>query len=75
MTDGVDGCLVPEGPQAAEGIAQALIRLGRDAALRRRLADGARRSFEAKFTVEAMVDRLEPAFRRAVAARQAQETG
>ncbi len=73
VTDGVDGCLVPDGPQAVEGIAQALIRLGRDAALRRRLAEGARRSYEAKFTVEAMVDRLEPAFRQAAAARLAQE--
>ena len=73
VTEGKDGLLVPDGPEAAEGIAEALLRLGRDADLRRRLASGARRSFETKYTVKAMVDALEPAYRRAAASRSMRE--
>ncbi|WP_135467378.1 glycosyltransferase [Crenalkalicoccus roseus] len=73
VTEGEDGLLVPDGPEAVEGIAAALLRLGRDAALRARLAAGARRSFEAKYTVKAMVDVLEAAYRRAAATRPARE--
>ncbi len=67
VTEGVDGLLVPDGPEAAERLAEALLRLGRDPAERRRLAAGARRSFEERYTIPAMVDAVEPAYRRAAA--------
>lgn len=71
VTDDLDGCLVPDGPDAASGIAAALLRLGQDPDLRRRLAAGARRSFTERFTVAAMVDALEPGFRQAAAMARA----
>jgi hypothetical protein len=74
VTHGVDGLLVPEGPAAATEIAAALREISGDAGLRARLAAGARESFLAHYTVAAMVDRLEPAYRHlAVAARARRE--
>jgi glycosyltransferase involved in cell wall biosynthesis len=71
VTHGADGLLVPDGPDAAAEIATALRELGRDVALRARLAAGARESFMTHYTVAAMVDRLEPAYRRLAAAARA----
>ena len=71
VTDGEDGILVPDGAEAVQGLTAALLRLGRDEVMRRRLAAGARRSFEAKYTVKAMVDVVEQAYRRAAAAARA----
>ncbi|MBL6457512.1 glycosyltransferase [Belnapia sp. T6] len=74
VTDGVDGLLVPDGPEAAEALAAALLDLARDPARRAQLAAGARHSFETRFTIAAMVDRLEPAFQAlAAAARNRRE--
>jgi hypothetical protein len=71
VTHGADGLLVPDGPGAAAEIAAALRRIGEDAGLRARLAAGARESFMTHYTVAAMVDRLEPAYRQLAAMARA----
>jgi glycosyltransferase involved in cell wall biosynthesis/GT2 family glycosyltransferase len=71
VTDGSDGLLVPDGPEAAAQIAAALVQLGRDRATCERLAAGARRSFETKYRMDIMLDAVEAAYRRAVSEHQA----
>ncbi len=71
VTHGADGLLVEDGPEAAADLAAALRSLGEDTALRARLAAGARESFTSRYTVAAMVDRLEPAYRQLAAAARA----
>ena len=71
VTHGADGLLVEDGPEAAAELAAALRALGEDAELRARLAAGARESFTTRYTVAAMVDRLEPAYRQLAAAARA----
>jgi glycosyltransferase involved in cell wall biosynthesis len=71
VTDGVDGVLVPDRPEAAAELAAALVRLARAPEERIRMATAARRAFEERFTVDAMVDAVEPAFLRAAALVQA----
>ncbi|SDC97723.1 glycosyltransferase [Belnapia rosea] len=71
VTHGVDGLLVPDGPRAAAHLAAALCDIGGDPALRSRLAAGARESFTKHYTVAAMVDRLEPAYRQLAASARA----
>lgn len=60
LEDGVSGVLVDSGD--IEGMAEALIRVG-DAALRTRLGEAARRSFEQKFTIEHMIRGYEQVYR------------
>jgi colanic acid/amylovoran biosynthesis glycosyltransferase len=50
VTDGVEGFLVP--PRQAEALADALSRLWRDPALRRRMAVAGRKKFMSEFTLE-----------------------
>lgn len=71
VTDGVDGRLVQDGPDAAAAVAATLIELGRDRAACERLAAGARASFEGKYRMDHMLDAVEAAYRRAVAERAA----
>ncbi|GGJ02210.1 glycosyltransferase [Neoroseomonas lacus] len=76
VTDGVDGRLVPDTPEAAASIAAALLDLSRDRDACERLAAGARHSFETKYRMDHMLDAIEAAYRRATgqrAARQAAE--
>jgi glycosyltransferase involved in cell wall biosynthesis len=53
LTDGDDALLVP--PGSDEALARALERLLADASLRARLGRGARRTFEARFSADALV--------------------
>jgi glycosyltransferase involved in cell wall biosynthesis/GT2 family glycosyltransferase len=69
VTDGVDGRLVADTPEAATMIAGVLSALGRDRDACERLATGARRSFEDKYRMEHMLDAIEAAYRRAIAGR------
>jgi glycosyltransferase involved in cell wall biosynthesis/GT2 family glycosyltransferase len=71
VTDGVDGRLVADTPDAAAEIAAALVALGKDRDACERLAGGARASFEAKYRMDHMLDAMEAAYRRAVARRLA----
>jgi glycosyltransferase involved in cell wall biosynthesis len=57
VEDGVTGSLVPA-PASAGALAAALARLRADGALRARLADGARRRFEERFTAERWARRM-----------------
>jgi len=54
ITSGVNGLLVP--PRTVEPLAQAMLQLGADPALRQRLARAAREKAEAVFAVEDVVD-------------------
>jgi glycosyltransferase involved in cell wall biosynthesis len=65
VTHDVDGLLAADGPGAADALFGHLLALGRDPALRDRLATGARESFLRRFTIDRMIDQLEPAYRRA----------
>lgn len=58
VRDGIDGLLVPSGDSAA--LADALLRLIDDAALREQLATAGRRRFETTFSTEASAARLVP---------------
>lgn len=69
VTDGIDGRLVRDGPEAACDLAAALVELGQDRAGCERLAAGARRSFETKYRMDHMLDAVEAAYRRAVSQR------
>ena len=60
VTDGVDALLVP--PADPEALAAALGRVLSDASLRRRLAQGARRTFEARFSADAFTKSLGDAY-------------
>ncbi|HEX2221769.1 MAG TPA: glycosyltransferase [Candidatus Limnocylindria bacterium] len=57
VTDGVDGLLVP--PRDPAALADALVRLARSPALRRRLGEAGRRTVEERFSLAAMVRRVE----------------
>jgi glycosyltransferase involved in cell wall biosynthesis len=59
--------LLIDAPPSAEDLTGALGRLLDDPALRERLAQGARQSFEQRFTVERWLDRLLPVYERALA--------
>lgn len=60
LTDGVDGLLVPPADPAA--LAEACIRLARSPALRERLGDEGRATVEARFSLDAMVRRIEAVY-------------
>lgn len=57
VREGVEGLLVPPGDVGA--LADALLRLARDAGLRARLADAGRKSVEERYSLQAMVRRIE----------------
>lgn len=60
VTDGVDGLLVPAGNAAA--LAEAIVRLLRDAALARRLGEAGRRTVEERFSIDAQVRRIQAVY-------------
>lgn len=64
ITEGVNGLLVPEKDSAA--MAEAMLKIMDDPALRSRLSDGARAMFEQKFTAAAMTRQLENLYRKSV---------
>ncbi len=64
ITEGVNGLLVPEKDSAA--MAEAMLKIMDDPALRSRLSDGARAMFEQKFTAAAMTRQLEALYRKSV---------
>jgi len=57
IADGVNGCLVAPGD--SEALARAILELYRHPEARRRLGDGARRTVMARYSLEAMLKRLE----------------
>ncbi|MFZ1468670.1 MAG: glycosyltransferase [Paracoccaceae bacterium] len=65
VTDGVDGLLAPTGNDAA--LFAALAQLVDDADLRHRLSGGARASYEQRFGLGLMAERLETVYRDAAA--------
>jgi glycosyltransferase involved in cell wall biosynthesis len=67
VRDGEDGLLIADGLAAAAALSEALVRLARAPEERQRLAAGARRAFETRYTLEAMMDAVEPAYLRAAA--------
>ena len=69
VEDGVNGLLAPPGD--AEALARAVARLVEDAALRETLGRRARASYEATFTCERMLDRLEVYYRGLVGSARA----
>ena len=68
IEDGVTGLLVPAGD--APALAAAIARLLGDPGLRARLADAARRRFEAQFTIERTAERVAALYRRALVRRE-----
>jgi glycosyltransferase involved in cell wall biosynthesis len=60
LTDGLDGLLVPPADPAA--LAAACIRLACSPALRRQLGDAGRATVEARFSLDAMVHRIEAVY-------------
>lgn len=67
VSDGMDGLLVPPGDERALFAALAL--LADDAGLRRRLSQGARQSYETRFGLPLMAERLEAVYRGVAASR------
>lgn len=61
LRDGKDGLLVP--PGAHESLAEALVRLHEDAALRQRLGDSARERVRAHYATDTVIARLEILYR------------
>ena len=57
IVDGVNGCLVPPGDP--EALARAILKLYRQPEARQRLGDAARRSVAERYSLEAMLKRLE----------------
>ena len=68
VEDGVNGLLAADGD--VDQLAAAITRLVEDAELRERLGRNARAAYEASFTAERMLDRLEAYYRGVVAARR-----
>lgn len=64
VEDGCSGLLVP--PEDATSLSAAILRLGRDDALRVRMGQAARTNYEARFTQAAMVHATEAVYDRAV---------
>ena len=64
ITEGVNGLLVPEKDSAA--MAEAMLKIMDDPALRQRLSAGAREMYEKKFTAAAMTRQLEELYRKSV---------
>lgn len=60
LTDGLDGLLVPPGDPVA--LAEACIRLACSPSLRRRLGEAGRATVEARFSLDAMVRRIEAVY-------------
>jgi hypothetical protein len=60
VTDGVDGVLVP--PASPEPLAEALIRLARSSALRRRLGEAGYVTVRDRFSIDAAVRRVEAVY-------------
>ncbi len=60
ITDGVDGLLVP--PASASGLADAIVRLANSPALRAELGAAGRRTVEDRFSLTAMVRRVEQTY-------------
>lgn len=62
VTDGVNGLLVPE--RNSHAMAEAILRIANDPALRKRLSEGALRLYGEKFTAAAMTRRLEELYEK-----------
>lgn len=60
LTDGVDGLLVPPADPAA--LAEACVRLACSPVLRRQLGEAGRRTVEARFSLDAMVHRVQAVY-------------
>lgn len=67
IRDGVDGLLVP--PDDPDALARSLDRLLGDPGLRRRLGEAARRRVAERFSLAAMLDRVEAVYERVLAGR------
>jgi glycosyltransferase involved in cell wall biosynthesis len=67
VTDGACGCLVP--PADAAAMAAAMDAYARDAGLRHRHAEAARRRVEERFSIAGMVERYQHVYDRLLANR------
>lgn len=65
VTDGVNGFVVPK--KDSHAMAEAILRIIRDPELLKKLSDGARSEYEAKFTAEAMTRQLEEIYEKEAA--------
>lgn len=70
VTNDASGILLPMDGQEVEALTARVISLIKDPALRARLSQGARRSFEEHFTIEKMIDGIESAFAQAIRNRR-----
>ena len=61
VRDGVEGLVVPAGDVAA--LAEAMVKLYRSPELRDRMGSAARKTIEARFTISAVAEQLEAAYR------------
>lgn len=73
--DGVSGRLVPLDGNEVASITEALTAIVQDSRLREKLREGARSTFEAHFTVKAMVDGIEQAMKQAIAKNKETSNG
>jgi glycosyltransferase involved in cell wall biosynthesis/GT2 family glycosyltransferase len=70
LTHGVDGWFAPAGEP--HKLAEAIARLVEDRALREEIGRNARRTYEASYTKDLMIDRLETYYRSVLAERRAE---
>ncbi len=68
ITDGVEGFLI--GPGDVEALADRMVHLGRDVALRRRMGQAARWRVEAEYSIDVMVGRLVSVYREVLASNR-----
>ncbi|MEN3950803.1 glycosyltransferase [Iodidimonas sp. SYSU 1G8] len=66
IEDGVTGLLFEDGPDAARRIAEAIARLDADRVALAAMGEAARRAYEARYRVAAMVDGIEALYRHVI---------